>query len=227
MSTAKSSMLRTTSRETEGMGKEGPGDVNDISGEDELREELPSVFSSLVLGLLHDDTPILDESIPSMETTMAMVDNDALPTWFHQDDDDHDPTSADSDDRVPLLRRASSAAAWEMRSWSSKWERPVRSAPQWVLAPCTVTTVANSSSSFADSGGGGGAGGGVKSVVAIVPLSCLSKKSGGQVGQVGPPMLFRNPLRCRATLISVELPRKALSMFTKDISCCHRTMPPA
>ena len=47
MSTAKSSMLRTTSRETEGMGKEGPGDVNDISGEDELREELPSVFSSL------------------------------------------------------------------------------------------------------------------------------------------------------------------------------------
>ena len=33
----------------------------------------PSVFSSLVLGLLHDDMPILDESIPPMETTMAMV----------------------------------------------------------------------------------------------------------------------------------------------------------
>ena len=39
----------------------------------------PSVFSYLVLGLLHDDMPILDESIPPMETTMAMVDNDAPP----------------------------------------------------------------------------------------------------------------------------------------------------
>ena len=39
----------------------------------------PSVFSSLVLGLLHDDTPILDESIPSMEKPMAMVDDDAPP----------------------------------------------------------------------------------------------------------------------------------------------------
>ena len=50
----------------------------------------PSVFSSLVLGLLHDDTPILDESIPPMETTMAMVEEDAPPTWFHHDEDDHD-----------------------------------------------------------------------------------------------------------------------------------------
>ncbi len=33
----------------------------------------PSVFSSLVLGLLHDDMPILDESIPPMETTMATL----------------------------------------------------------------------------------------------------------------------------------------------------------
>ena len=39
----------------------------------------PSVFSSLVLGLLHDDTPILDESIPPMETPMAMVEEDAPP----------------------------------------------------------------------------------------------------------------------------------------------------
>ena len=39
----------------------------------------PSVFSSMVLGLLHDDMPILDESIPPMETTMAMVDDDAPP----------------------------------------------------------------------------------------------------------------------------------------------------
>ena len=44
----------------------------------------PSVFSSLVLGLLHDDTPILDESIPPMETMMAMVEEDAPPTWYHQ-----------------------------------------------------------------------------------------------------------------------------------------------
>ena len=39
----------------------------------------PSVFSLLVLGLLHDDMPILDESIPPMETTIAMVDDDAPP----------------------------------------------------------------------------------------------------------------------------------------------------
>ena len=37
-----------------------------------------SVFS-LVLGLLHDNMPILDESIHPMETTMAMVDDDAPP----------------------------------------------------------------------------------------------------------------------------------------------------
>ena len=38
----------------------------------------PSVFSSLVLGLLHDDFPTLDESIPPTRT-MAMVDGDAPP----------------------------------------------------------------------------------------------------------------------------------------------------
>ena len=38
-----------------------------------------SVFSYWVLGLLHDDTPILDESIPPLETTMAMVDDDTPP----------------------------------------------------------------------------------------------------------------------------------------------------
>ena len=43
-----------------------------------------SVFS-LVLGLLHDDMPILDESIPPMDTKMVMVEDDAPPTWFHQD----------------------------------------------------------------------------------------------------------------------------------------------
>ena len=39
----------------------------------------PSVFSSLVLGLLHDDMPILDEYIPLMDTMMALVDDDAPP----------------------------------------------------------------------------------------------------------------------------------------------------
>ena len=38
----------------------------------------PSGFSSLVLGLLHDNMPTLDESIPPT-TTMAMVDDDAPP----------------------------------------------------------------------------------------------------------------------------------------------------
>ena len=38
-----------------------------------------SVFSSLVLGILHDDMPILVKSIPPMEMTMAMVDGDAPP----------------------------------------------------------------------------------------------------------------------------------------------------
>ena len=45
----------------------------------------PSVFS-----LVHDDMPTLDESIPPMETTMDMVDDDAHPTWFYQDEVDHD-----------------------------------------------------------------------------------------------------------------------------------------
>ena len=39
----------------------------------------PSVFSSLVLGLLHDDLPTLDESIPPMGKSMDMVDDDAPP----------------------------------------------------------------------------------------------------------------------------------------------------
>ena len=39
----------------------------------------PSVFSSLVLGLLHDDMPILDESVPPMETMMVVVEEDAPP----------------------------------------------------------------------------------------------------------------------------------------------------
>ena len=38
----------------------------------------PSVFS-LVLGLLHDDMPILDDSIPPMGKPMAMVEEDAPP----------------------------------------------------------------------------------------------------------------------------------------------------
>ena len=50
----------------------------------------PSVLSSLVLGLLHDNMPTLDESIPPMGKPMAMVDDDTPPTWFHEDEDDND-----------------------------------------------------------------------------------------------------------------------------------------
>ena len=49
----------------------------------------PSVFSLLVLDLQQDEAPILDESIPPMGELMAMVEDDAPPTWFHQDEDDH------------------------------------------------------------------------------------------------------------------------------------------
>ena len=49
----------------------------------------PSVFS-LVLGLLHDDMPTLNDSITPMGNPMATLEEDAQPTWFHQDEDDHD-----------------------------------------------------------------------------------------------------------------------------------------
>ena len=45
------------------------------------------VSSPLVLGLLYDDAPIFDEYPPHMEEMMAMEENDAPSTWFHQDDD--------------------------------------------------------------------------------------------------------------------------------------------
>jgi hypothetical protein len=55
------------------------------------------VSSHLVQGPIYDDAPILDDFVPSMDKTMAMVEYDAPPTWFHQDgDDDHNlvfPTS--------------------------------------------------------------------------------------------------------------------------------------
>ena len=41
----------------------------------------PSIFS-LVLGLLHDDMPILDDSIPPMGKPMAMVEEDAPPHGY-------------------------------------------------------------------------------------------------------------------------------------------------
>ena len=49
----------------------------------------PSVLSFLVLDLQQDEAPILDESEPPMGKPMAMVDDDAAPTWFHQDEDDN------------------------------------------------------------------------------------------------------------------------------------------
>ncbi|XP_073359378.1 uncharacterized protein [Aegilops tauschii subsp. strangulata] len=49
----------------------------------------PIVSSHLVLGPIYDDAPILDDSVLPLDKTMATVDYDAPPTWFHHDDDDH------------------------------------------------------------------------------------------------------------------------------------------
>ena len=77
------------------------------------------VFSSLVLGPIYDDAPIRDDYVLPLDKTMAMVEyDDATPTWFHQDEDDHHlvfPTSptplewndrgnkGDGDALVPLV----------------------------------------------------------------------------------------------------------------------------
>jgi hypothetical protein len=51
------------------------------------------VFSTLVLDLLQDEASILDESITPMGNTMAMMENDAPPTWYHQVDEAIDQAS--------------------------------------------------------------------------------------------------------------------------------------
>ena len=59
------------------------------------------VSSHLVLGPIYDDTPILDDFVLPLDKTMAMVEYDAPPTWFHQDEDDHHlvfPTSPTPDE---------------------------------------------------------------------------------------------------------------------------------
>lgn len=53
--------------------------------------------SHLVQGPIYDDTPILDDFVHPLDMTMAMVEYDAPPTWFHQDDDvDHELVFATS-----------------------------------------------------------------------------------------------------------------------------------
>ena len=47
------------------------------------------VSSHSVLGPTFDDAPILDDFVLPLDKTMAMVEYDAPPTWFHQDEDDH------------------------------------------------------------------------------------------------------------------------------------------
>lgn len=47
------------------------------------------VSSHLVLGPIYDDAPIRDDYVLPLDKTMAMVEYDATPTWFHQDEDDH------------------------------------------------------------------------------------------------------------------------------------------
>ena len=41
------------------------------------------VSSHLVLGPMYDDTPIHDDFALHLDKTMAMVEYDAPPTWFH------------------------------------------------------------------------------------------------------------------------------------------------
>ena len=48
------------------------------------------VSSHLVLGPIYDDAPILEDFGLSLDKTMAMVDDDAPPTWFHQHEDDNE-----------------------------------------------------------------------------------------------------------------------------------------
>ena len=78
-----------------------------------------SIMSShLVLSPIYDDALIRDDYVLSLDKTMAMVEYDAPPTWFHQDEDDHHlvfPTSptplewnekgniGDGDALVPLV----------------------------------------------------------------------------------------------------------------------------
>ena len=48
------------------------------------------VSSHLVLGPLYDDALLLDDFVLPLDKTMAMVEYDAPPTWFHHNDDlDH------------------------------------------------------------------------------------------------------------------------------------------
>ena len=55
------------------------------------------VSSPLVQGPIYDDAPILDDFVQPLDMTMAMVDYDAPPTWFHQEDDlDHELVFATS-----------------------------------------------------------------------------------------------------------------------------------
>src|SRR3954465_4613085 len=42
------------------------------------------VSSHLVIGPIYDDAPIRDDYVLPLDTTMAMVDDDEPPTWYHQ-----------------------------------------------------------------------------------------------------------------------------------------------
>ena len=45
--------------------------------------------SHLVLGPIYDDAPSFDDFVLPLDKTIAMVEYDASPTWFHQVEDDH------------------------------------------------------------------------------------------------------------------------------------------
>ncbi|KAE8785805.1 Tyrosyl-tRNA synthetase [Hordeum vulgare] len=49
-----------------------------------------SEMSDATICPIHDDSLILDYFVPPLDKMMSMVEYDALPTWFHHDEDDHD-----------------------------------------------------------------------------------------------------------------------------------------
>ncbi|KAE8806938.1 gag-pol polyprotein [Hordeum vulgare] len=60
---------------------------------DELRDFFHHIES---VSPIYNDVPILDKFVLPLDKTMAIVDDDAPPTWFHHDEDDHELVYATS-----------------------------------------------------------------------------------------------------------------------------------
>ncbi|KAE8776128.1 gag-pol polyprotein [Hordeum vulgare] len=79
----------------EGVSKTPPHiaseEVNRACEDISISKNLTSTFigsSHLVLGPIYDDAPILDDLVIPLDNTMAMMEYDASPTWFHHCEDD-------------------------------------------------------------------------------------------------------------------------------------------